>query len=284
MVTNLAPLLLTAPSPGPLRFVKRYAGEKFDAEQFGDRGGAGRTPGVFVAFAGERPIKTTISRRRDKVELTALAICVNDSRRSRDDRKALFTIVRSVEKQLGDTKLGGLAIKPLRYGGIQTLAENDIVYAWGVRFLTQYWIDYTVDPGSAVMQEADGQLVYPPGALLVGPSAPAPAVAVVGTPGAARYAYDLQVLYGTAPQSDWSPWTAIATAPSPLSSVNKLTITWGAVAGATGYRLRRRWTPAGGPTAGVIFTGSALTFTDDGSVAGDGNVLPERGLTYDGDF
>jgi hypothetical protein len=34
----------------------------------------------------------------------------------------------------------------------------------------------------------------------------------------------------------------------------------------------------------VIYTGPATSFNDDGSVAGDGNTVPVRGLNYSGDF
>lgn len=284
MVSALAPLNIPS-SGGPtstqyLRFNRRYMGEKFDAEQFGERGGAGRMPGVFVAFAGEKPYRTTIGRRRDRVEGSFMAICVTDSRRSRDDRRSQFVPIYDVRKTLGDRKLG-LAISPLRYAGVVPVAENDAVYAHGVRFTTRYSADYTISPGSDLLLGADGQIVYPPDGIPAAPTAPT--VTVIGTAGTARYAYDVQALFAPGPASNFSAWAEIKTAPNTLSATNKLQITWTAQPGATGYVLRRRWAPTG-VSIGVIFTGTATSFVDDGSVTATGGVLPARGINYHGAF
>jgi hypothetical protein len=61
-------------------------------------------------------------------------------------------------------------------------------------------------------------------------------------------------------------------------------VTWPAQAGAVAYRLRRRWSPAGGPAVGVIYTGGATSFIDDGTVAGDGNVAPVHGVALQETF
>lgn len=276
MVTRLQPLTLAA--GGSFHVAKRYMGERFDEQEFSLRGVAGRCPAVLVAFSGERSFRTTIGRRRDRVEATFLAICVSDSHRSKDDRAAVLGMLYAVRKQLGDTKLG-LAISPLRYGGVVVVAEAEMFFAYAVRFVTRYSVDYTINPGGDVILSADGQIVYP----VLAPLA-SPVVAIVGAPGAAVYAYDVQALFSGGPSSDFSAWTEVTNAPNALSVTNKLTIMWQPVAGASGYVLRRRWSPAGGPTAGVIYTGTATTFTDDGSVAGTGRNLPERGIDYHGAF
>jgi hypothetical protein len=67
-------------------------------------------------------------------------------------------------------------------------------------------------------------------------------------------------------------------APEVLGGGKAINVTWPAQAGATAYRLRRRWSPAGGPAPGVIYTGTATHFIDDGTVAGDGNVEPVHGV------
>lgn len=284
MVAQLA-ATLQAPGTGvtvdkPLRFVKRFMGRKFTADDFGRQGGAGRTPGVFITFESEKPIRKTIGRRRDKVEAAFLAICVSDLHRNKDDRKVVLETIGSVRKQLGARKLG-LSMQPLVYAGIAELIESDKLHAYAARFTTRYWVDYTKDPGPDLLLEADGTIFDPADPLLAGAAAPAPNLAIHGAAGTANIAYELQVLYGTNPRSDWSPWARVTTAPNVLSVANSVIATWAAMPNATGYRLRRRW---GGPSQGVIFSGNALTFTDDGSVAGDGNVLPERGLNLDGDF
>lgn len=284
MVTQLT-AQLQAPQTGvtadkPLRFVKRFMGRKFTADDFSRQGGANRTPGVFVMFDGERPVRKTIGRRRDKVEATFSAICVSDLHRNKDDRKVVLETIGSVRKQLGARQLG-LSIQPLCYAGIAELIEGDKLHAYAARFTTRYWVDYTKDPGPDVITDVDGEIVYPADPSIAGAPPAAPQLAVHGAAGAGNIAYELQALYGTNPRSDWSPWARIITAPNMLSVANSVVVTWNAVAGATGYRLRRRW---GGPSQGVIYIGALLTFTDDGSVAGDGNVLPERGLNLDGDF
>jgi hypothetical protein len=286
MVAQLDATMLAPPTgvtvSKPLRFVKRFMGETFTKDDFSRQGGAGRTPGVFVAFAGERTLRTTISRRRDKVEASFSAICVSDLHRNKDDRKVVLETIYGVRQNLGARGMSfGLSMMPLRYSGIEKLIESDQLHAYAARFITRYHVDYTVNPGNDVITDVDGSIVYPADPSIAGPAPAGLGLALVGAPGAAQIAYEVQALYGTNPRSDWSLEARIKNAAAVLDATHKVTVTWAAAAGATGYRLRRRW---GGPSQGVIYTGALLTFTDDGSVAGDGNVLPERGLNLDGDF
>jgi hypothetical protein len=61
-------------------------------------------------------------------------------------------------------------------------------------------------------------------------------------------------------------------------------VSWPAYPGAIAYVLRRRWSPAGGPAPGVIYTGTATSFTDNGTVAGDGNTAPVHGVSIEETF
>lgn len=275
----LQPLLVQ--NGGTLRSAKRYMGAGFTVEDASDEGIMGRTPAVLVAFDGERPFRGTIGGRRDRVEAMITAYISSDSHRSKDDRKAVFPAADAVIPKLAKRRFG-LSISPLKYGGLAPFLESEQLFVYAARFSTRYVRDYTRDPGPDLMLEADGQIVGSP--LDGGPVTPlAPSLVVNGTPTTAHYAYDVQYLDASGVYSNWSPWTKTELGPAVLSGVNSITASWLAKAGATQYRLRRRWAPAG-VSVGVIYTGPLLTFIDTGAIVANGNVEPARGLTYDGDF
>jgi hypothetical protein len=279
MVTELDPLRAAAWAQSDRFTLKRYMGEKFNVEDAETRGVAGRTPAVLVALAGDRPVRTTMGGRRALNELTVLAICASDSHRSKDDRAVVLSMVADVRHQLGGRHLG-LPIQPLRYGGLDVVAEHEKLFAYAARFTARYRVSYAKDPGADLLLAADGQ-IGPPLDPLVGP--PAPQITVNGVPGSARYGYDLQV-QRSGSLTDFGPWAAVHNAPNTLGGANSIRVTWPAQAGAVAYRLRRRWSPAGGPVVGAIYTGAATSFIDDGTVAGNGNVEPVHGVAIQETF
>jgi hypothetical protein len=279
VVAELDPLRAAAWAESERFTLKRYMGERFNVEDAETRGVAGRTPAVLVALVGDRPVRTTIGGRRALNELTLQAICASDSHRSKDDRAVVLSMVADVRKQLGGRRLG-LPIQPLRYSGIDVVAEHEKLFAYAARFTARYRVSYAKDPGADLLLAADGQIGAPLDPL-VGP--PAPTLSVNGTAGTASYGYDLQV-QRSGSLTDFGPWASVHTAPNALGGANSIGVTWPAQAGAVAYRLRRRWSPAGGPAVGVIYTGGATSFIDDGTVAGDGNVAPVHGVALQETF
>ena len=274
VVAELDPLRAAAWTAGKRLTLKRYGGERFNVEDAEQRGVAGRTPAVLVALAGDRPVRTTIGGKRALMEMTVLAICCSDSARSKDDRTDVVDdMVADVRKQLGGRRLG-LPIQPIRYGGLVVVAEHEKLFAHAARFTARYRVDYSKDPGDGHLLSAEGQIV-PPFDPAVGPTAPT--LTVNGTPGAARYGYDLQVQYSGS-RSDFSPWAAVHNAPDVLGGGNTIGVSWPAYPGAIAYVLRRRWSPTGGAAPGVIYTGPATSFIDNGTVAGTGDNAPVHGV------
>jgi hypothetical protein len=152
-----------------VRVVARYGGKLDPGSQIAtmsisdetlQRGVAGRTPAVLIGFDGERRVRTVISRRRDYVEGTYMAVCCRDSERSRDDRKGVMAVSEDVRRLLGARKLG-LAIQPLRYAGTRTVRDDEKLLAIAAVFTTRYWVDYTIEPGADVVESAAGEIVAP---------------------------------------------------------------------------------------------------------------------------
>lgn len=256
----------------PVRTLQRYVGAEFNVNEGLKRGIANRTPAVRVRWAGARAIRMTIGRRLQRVEATIGVVVASDSHRSKDDRD-VTPIAQQVQQLVGGRRFG-LAISPMLWRSTDTLRDEETLLALLVQFTTRFWFDYSVNPGTDLLLEADGQIV-PPLDPLAGP--PAPTLTVNGVPGTARYGYDLQV-QRTGSLTDFGPWTAVHNAPNTLGGGNTIGISWPAQAGAIAYKLRRRWSPLGGPAAGVIYTGGATSFIDNGSVVGDGNVAPIHGV------
>lgn len=284
MVTALEPMRAQAPAPTTVRYLrvlKRYMGEKFTVDEFSSQGGAGRTPGVFVRFDGERPFRGTVGGRRKRVEAHVGVVAVSDNRRDRDSRSIVLDTLADARRRLLGRSFG-LDISSLVYASEKVVVENDNLYAYAHVYMTRYSVNPTIDAGGALMLEADGQIVGTP--LDNGPSSPpAPSLAVNGVAGTSRYSYDVQYLDASGVYSPWSPWSSTNAGSAVLTGVNSITASWSAVAGATQYRLRRRWAPAG-VTTGIIYTGALLTFIDTGAIVANGIVEPSRGVTYDGDF
>jgi hypothetical protein len=256
----------------PVRTLQRYVGAEFQVTEGLKRGIAGRTPALRVRWAGARAIRTTIGRKLQRVEANISVIVASDSHRSKDDRD-VSGLAGSVQELVAGRRFG-LAISPMLWRGTDTVRDEESLLALAVVFTTRYWADYSIDPGADLLLAADGQVV-PPLDPLVGP--PAPTLTVNGVSGTARYGYDLQV-QRIGSLTDFGPWAAVHTAPDTLGGGNSIGVSWPAQDGAIAYTLRRRWTPAGGPAVGVIYTGSGTSFTDDGTVAGDGNVAPVHGV------
>lgn len=280
VVAQLQPLVaLTGQPLTTTRFLhvaQRFMGSKFDIGEALKRGVAGRTPAVLVIFDGETVIRRTLGRKRERDQLSILVACVSDTRRSLDDRKVVLPMLRAVKQQLGGRKLG-LDIHPLAYAGTVILAETADATAYAARFTTRYWADYTKDPGTGRMLAVDGQIVSGVPPLGEAPAAPpAPFLAVTGAPGTAWYAYDLQAHYAGS-LSEFGPWASVSTAPDVLGGAAGITVSWAPMAGATAYSLRRRGGPAG-VSLGVIYTGTATSFVDDGTVIGDGDIAPVHGV------
>lgn len=276
VITKLGQLVAPTGQPTttlrPVRTLQRYVGAEFQVVEGNRRGIAGRTPALRVRWAGARGIRATISRRRQRVEATISVIVASDIHRSKDDRD-MTSLAESVQKLVAGKSLG-LNMAKLMYRTTDTLRDEDSLMALAVVFTTRYWAEYTVDPGADLLLAADGQII-PPLDPLLGP--PAPQLTVNGVQGTAFYGYDLQVqLAGEL--TPFGLWTSVDNAPATLGGGDSISVTWPAVAGAVGYRLRRRWSPTGGPAVGVIYTGPATSFIDDGAVAGDGNVAPVEGV------
>lgn len=258
----------------PVRTVQKYVGAEFQVTEGQKRGIAGRTPAIRVRWAGIRGIRSTISRRMRRVEASIAVIVASDSARSRDDRDVITVLAESTVPRLVAGRSYGMNISKLELRSVDTLRDEDTLLAISVVFSTRYWIDLSKDPGGDHLLSADGQVV-PPCDPTVGPTAPI--LTVHGTPGTARYGYDLQVQYSGS-LSDFSPWAAVHDAPDALGGGNNIGVSWPAYPGAIAYVLRRRWSPVGGPAPGVIYTGIATSFTDDGAVVGDGNTAPVHGV------
>lgn len=278
MAAALQPLLVQ--NGGTLRSAKRYMGKGLSPEDASDEGIMGRSPSALVAFDGERPYRGTLGGRRERIEASFTVYVSSDSHRSKDDRRQIFPASDAVIPKLAKRRLG-LSIDPLKYNGLTPFLESEQIFVYAARFTTRYVRDFTIDPGNDLLLAADGQIVGSPLDNPAGP--PAPSILVNGVPGTAHYAYDVQYLDASGVYSNWSPWTKTELGPAVLGVVNSITASWPAVAGATQYRLRRRWAPVG-VSLGIIYAGALLTFIDTGAIVANGDVEPARGLTYDGDF
>ncbi len=137
----------------------RYMGELGSEEAF-KRGVAGRCPAVRVAFVSDRSLRTTIGRRVDYIEGTFAVVVFSDSSKSKDDRDSLLRTSEKVQKLLGARSLG-LEIKPLRHRATGEIAAVEHCTAYNVTFSTRYRVDYTIDPGTDVMQSASGEVLQP---------------------------------------------------------------------------------------------------------------------------
>lgn len=143
----------------PLRDLARYTGE-FSTEEALQRGIAGRTPAVLVAYQNERSIYTTVGRRVDRVEGTYFAICCTDAERNREDRRLLFAIMDLVRPLLAAHRLG-LSIGPLRYAGDSLVRDDEKCLAYAMRFTTKYHVDYTKQAAYDSLLSTDGTLKFP---------------------------------------------------------------------------------------------------------------------------
>jgi hypothetical protein len=130
-----------------LRFVERYLGQLDPADPNASRKYAGRCPGVFVDFAGEKEESIAVGRRVQELEGTFLAICLTDSHRSRQDRDRIWLTCRNVRAQLVSQNLG-LDMTKLRYKGLVVAADKPHLYALGLRFTTNYRLETTMAPAT----------------------------------------------------------------------------------------------------------------------------------------
>lgn len=160
MVTALASLKPAKGSPitptAYVRDISRYAGE-FSSQEAMQRGMAGRTPAILIAYERERVLSTTVGRKVDKVEGSFFAICCNDAERSRDDRASIFKLMGDATQLLGARYLG-LSIQALRYTGDSLVADDGKVLAYALRFTTRYRRDYTKQATYPPLLSADGSL------------------------------------------------------------------------------------------------------------------------------
>lgn len=277
----LAPVGQPPTTDKPVRTLQRYVGAEFQVKEGLKRGIAGRTPALRVRWAGTRGIRGTIGRRRKRVETAISVIVASDSHRSKDDRD-VTPLAETVQKMVSGRRFG-FSMAPMSWTRTETLRDEEDLLALEVLFTTRYWVDNTIDPGADLLLSADGQIVagVPSDDELGGPTAPT--LTVNGVPGAARYGYDLQVQYSDR-ITEFSPWAAVHNAPDALGGGNSVGVSWSAYPDAILYVLRRRWSPAGGPAPGVIYTGIVTSFTDDGTVAGDGNIAPVHGVSIEETF
>ena len=108
---------------------------------------------------------------------------------------------------------------------------------------------------------------------------PAPIVATVGTAGSTTYSYAISA-FNTANQSPLSRATTITTGNAALGGSNYNTITWQAVAGATGYNIYRTYTSSGAIYSsniyiGTVYSGSTLTYNDQSTAPAAPTVAPQ---------
>lgn len=160
MVAQLAAQM--APSPGgfvsplrPVRSVGRYTGSELTTEEGFKRGMAGRTPALRVRHAGSRTIRTTIGRRVDRVESSFSVVVCSDSQRGKEDRENLLALAESVRRLVG-ARAFSKAVQPMRWANTKTMIDNDQLLALAVTFTTKHRVDYTIDPGTDVMESAGG--------------------------------------------------------------------------------------------------------------------------------
>ena len=172
MLDELRPLERTEGGSQPIRTLARYVGEfaagvERDPEKM--RAVAGRCPAVLIEWGGEKDRGLTVGRRSQRLEETLIAICVTDTRRSRDDRKALWSIARQVRQTLVNKRLG-LAITLLRYTRTVVVVDSAELYALGVVFTTDVrWLPTVDAPApSETLERVQGTVTNsdePPGTL-----------------------------------------------------------------------------------------------------------------------
>lgn len=140
-----------------LYFVDWYFGQFDTPEALQASGVAGRTPCVLVSFAGERIVRTSVGRRKDRAEGTFVAICCNDSRRSRKDRATLHRALQDVRRLLGGHAFG-LQMTPLRPVAVVVVKDDDLLTAYGVKFTAEYFVDHSKPLPTTMLEVAEGNI------------------------------------------------------------------------------------------------------------------------------
>lgn len=116
----------------------------------------------------------------------------------------------------------------------------------------------TAAAADSVLGNANGLIVIPP--LSSGMSAPpAPTVTVQGVAGSTTYIY-MVIAINSASDAVVSGMTTVTNGNATLSATNFNAVSWSAVVGATSYKLVRIF----GAPSGVVFTGTATSFNDQG--------------------
>lgn len=265
MVTQLSQLVPTTGQPlttqRPVRTVQRYLGAEFQTVEGQKRGIAGRTPALRVRWAATKTLRTSISRRVDRVESTVSVVVASDNQHGKDERKAVLALAESVRALIGGRSFG-LAVTPLRYRDTVTLRDEDSLLALSVMFAVRHRVDLTIDPGTDVFDEARGSIVN---AAVTRTSLPAaPTVTPQGTPAGTAWSYAVVGIDAAGLRTLISPSGSTATGAATLTGVNFNHIAWAAYPGIVSYEIER--TAAGGTpnTTGKIGTTTALTFNDTG--------------------
>lgn len=141
----------------PLHFVKRYMGE-LSTPEAQQRGAVGRTPCAFVAHERTRYIRTTISRRVDRVETTIAVFVCSDAWRDRNDRSVLFAPAEMIKQAVIGARRLGLAIQPFKYSETVKMIDHEKLLMEAVRFTTRHRVDYTTEANYDRMLEVEGEV------------------------------------------------------------------------------------------------------------------------------
>lgn len=161
MVTQLSQLVNTGGAVTtlkPVRTVQRYLGAEFQTPEGFKRGIAGRTPALRVRFAGTKTLKRTIGRRVDRVESTFSVVVASDQHHDKDKRTAVLALAETVRRLVGSRSFG-LAETPARYISTETIRDEEQLLALAVVFAVRHHVDYTIDPGTDLLDEYTGTIV-----------------------------------------------------------------------------------------------------------------------------
>jgi hypothetical protein len=282
-LASLAPAAGSGAQPWParpyLRELRRYTGELRTPDvALGEGGIYARTPAILVAFAGQRRLRSMLSGKSHQMEGTYLALCCSDIQRSLTDRNVLYGILEDCEQLLGGRQVAAGAAK-LKPDQVVTVIEDPKLYCYGLKFTTRYWTQ-TVSAGPFdILTDVIGRVWNTRSTFGPQPIA-APAIAVIGTPGATTWGY---VVAGESDDGALvtlkTPEGRTLTGAAVLTGANFNRPSWPAIPGAARYRVYRTTANGTPNTVGKIATTAALTLDDTG-LAADG-VLPVDPPTVD---
>lgn len=256
LTTTLVP---TAGNPvttaRPAYFAQRYTGAEFSIEEGFKRGGAGRTPALFVRHVGSKSIKTSVSRRVDRIESTFAVVVCTDAPTEKDRRSSIFALAESVRHVIG-ARAFSLPQGGMRYQGTTTLRDSDAMLALAVTFSTKHRVDYTVDPGTDVIASATGTIFGGDFSLFC-------TLETAGTAGSTAYGYRVDGIDADGNRYEGQA-CRITTGNATLSATNYVAISWEAVDGMASYEIVRTETDGTPATTGTIGATALLTLHDTG--------------------